>query len=73
VAPVADISVPMNYDEVTMRVVEEGSGALGEVPEIDAGEAGHLTLTLEPGTYILYCNMPGHVALGMWTLLTVVP
>jgi uncharacterized cupredoxin-like copper-binding protein len=26
---------------------------------------------LKPGRYILYCNIPGHYALGMWTLLTV--
>jgi uncharacterized cupredoxin-like copper-binding protein len=26
---------------------------------------------MQPGTYILYCNIAGHYAMGMWTLLTV--
>ena len=26
---------------------------------------------LKPGLYILYCNIPGHYVLGMWTLMTV--
>lgn len=53
------------------RVDEEGSDHLGEVSELDPGKSGSLTLTLKPGTYILYCNVAGHYMSGMWSLLTV--
>ena len=71
VAPVADPSAPMVYDEEEDRVDEDAANALGEVEELEPGQSGTLTLTLEPGTYVLYCNMPLHMSLGMWTLLTV--
>jgi hypothetical protein len=33
--------------------------------------SGQLTVTLAPGTYTLYCSLPGHEDLGMSTTLTV--
>ncbi len=41
------------------------------MPETEPGESGQVTLHLNPGTYILFCNIPGHYAMGMWTLLKV--
>ena len=35
------------------------------------GATKALTLDLKPGTYLLVCNLPGHYAAGMWTVLTV--
>ena len=55
------------------RVDEEKAGHLGEVSELDPGKGGSLTVDLTPGTYIAYCNIPGHFIDGMWTLLTVTP
>lgn len=46
---------------------------LGEVSDIDPGKSGKLTLNLEPGTYLLVCNQPGHSHAGMWTRVTVTP
>ena len=71
VAPLADPAVALPYDTETLRVDEEKSGDLGEVSELEPGKTGSLTLELKPGTYILFCNIPGHYELGMWTLLTV--
>lgn len=71
VAPVQDLNKPLPYDQKTEAVDEEAAGSLGEVSELDPGKGGALRLTLDPGTYILYCNVPGHYAAGMWTLLTV--
>jgi plastocyanin len=34
-----------------------------------AGESSVLAITLAPGTYTLYCSLPGHAALGMTTTL----
>jgi uncharacterized cupredoxin-like copper-binding protein len=73
VAPVKDPSTPLPYDKETQRVDEEAAGHLGEVSELDPGKSGALRLSLEPGKYILYCNIPGHYVLGMWTLFEVTP
>ena len=70
-APVADASTPLPYNSDEMKVDEDAAGHLGEVAELEPGQAGALTMTLKPGTYILYCNIRGHYAMGMWTLLTV--
>jgi uncharacterized cupredoxin-like copper-binding protein len=71
VAPIKDPKTPLPYLADEQRVDEEAAGHLGEVSELDPGQHGALTLTMKPGTYILYCNIPGHYVLGMWTLITV--
>ncbi len=38
---------------------------------ITPGTSSWLTVTLAPGRYELVCNVPGHYAAGMYTLLTV--
>jgi uncharacterized cupredoxin-like copper-binding protein len=62
-------ALPFLTDE--SRVDEEAAGHLGEVAELDPGKSGALTMTLEPGTYMLLCNVPGHYMAGMWTTITV--
>jgi len=71
VAPVADVDKPLPYNEAESKVDEDAAGHLGEVAELEPGQSGALTITLKPGNYILYCNIPGHYAAGMWTLFTV--
>lgn len=71
ISPVKDTHTPLPYDRAGNDVDEDAAGHLGEVPELAPGKKGALKLTLKPGTYILYCNVAGHYALGMWTLLTV--
>jgi uncharacterized cupredoxin-like copper-binding protein len=44
-----------------------------EIEDIAAGAGGDLTVTLEPGHYILLCNIPGHYQLGMHIDFTVSP
>ncbi len=70
-APVADVSTPLPYNSAEEKVDEDAAGHLGEVAELEAGQSGALTMSLKPGTYILYCNIPGHYVMGMWTLITV--
>ena len=63
---------PVPYKDSLGRVDENAPGMnLGEISELEPGETGSLTLTLDPGTYLLYCNVAGHYASGMWTILTV--
>lgn len=48
----------------------EGTEA-GAFPTSAPGFHGDLTLNLHPGTYTLYCSLPGHEAKGMKATLTV--
>ena len=66
-----DQTKPLPYIDAEGRVDEDAAGHLGEVSELDPGKDGSLTLTLTPGTYMLFCNLPPHYAAGMWTLVTV--
>ncbi len=71
---VSKLSAPdatLPYDPAAMRVDETAAGSVGEVAELAPGATGTLSVALEPGTYALYCNVPGHYAAGMWTLVTV--
>jgi len=70
VAPV-NPTVPLPFDPNENGVKEDAVQALGEVSELDPGASGSAELNLNPGQYILFCNVPGHYMLGMWTLLTV--
>ncbi|HEX9122006.1 MAG TPA: cupredoxin domain-containing protein [Actinomycetota bacterium] len=48
-----------------------GMTPIGEVEEVQPGEAQDLVLTLEPGSYILLCNLPKHFERGMVTKIEV--
>ena len=69
-ASIANTAKPMPYLDNENRVDEDKAGDLGEVSELDPGKKGTLTVTLKPGTYLLYCNVPGHYMAGMWTTIT---
>ena len=73
VGKVIDLTRPLPYPGDEMRVDEDQPGLnIGEVPELEPGSSGALTLNLQPGTYLLYCNVAGHYASGMWVVLSVV-
>jgi uncharacterized cupredoxin-like copper-binding protein len=59
------------YDDKTNTVVETRVHSLGEISELKPGAHGKLTLNLKPGTYLLFCNQPGHYKSGMSTRLVV--
>jgi uncharacterized cupredoxin-like copper-binding protein len=71
VASLADMKKPLPYIANEERVDEDREGDLGEVSELDPGKSGALRIEMKPGTYILYCNVPGHYMAGMWTTFTV--
>jgi uncharacterized cupredoxin-like copper-binding protein len=68
---VAADALPLHKDDIT---VDEDSpqihevGSLGGV-RLDATR--NLTLKLDPGHYVLFCNFAGHYRGGMYALLTV--
>jgi uncharacterized cupredoxin-like copper-binding protein len=55
------------------RVIESRVRRLGEIADLAPGTIGKLALNLKPGTYVLFCNQPGHYQDGMVTKLTVAP
>lgn len=45
--------------------------AQGMIEDMGPGESGQMTMDLQPGRYVLFCNVPGHYALGQHTMFTV--
>lgn len=66
-------SAALPYDPASARVPEDKIKSLGEVSELKPNGTGTLDLQLSPGTYLLFCNIAGHYAAGMYTVLTVTP
>lgn len=56
-------------DRQSQKASEEGR--VGGVELVNPGRSSNLRLTLEPGHYVLICNVPTHYQLGMRTELTV--
>lgn len=52
------------------KLESEGAGA-GEIADVEPGASKEGTLKLSPGRYVMYCNVPGHYADGMYGSLTV--
>src|SRR3954453_6063576 len=71
VARASNPNKPLPYVANESRVDEEAAKDLGEVSELDPGKSGELALDLEPGAYVLFCNVPAHMAAGMSAVLTV--
>jgi uncharacterized cupredoxin-like copper-binding protein len=59
---------PVEGDRANVEEVGEESG---EVEDIAAGKGKPLRVSLEPGKYVLICNLPGHYKSGMHSAFTV--
>ena len=70
-APIANANTALTYIDKENRADEKTTHDLGEVSELDPGKSGELTVDMKPGTYVLFCNVPGHLGAGMWTTITV--
>ncbi len=51
--------------------LDEIAGEEGEVSKVAAGETKSGNFNLTPGKYVIFCNLPGHYAQGMYGTLTV--
>jgi uncharacterized cupredoxin-like copper-binding protein len=62
-----------NAGKIPHDLVIEGGKIAGptKTPTIAAGKSAKLTVSLEKGSYTLYCSIPGHRALGMVAKLAV--
>jgi uncharacterized cupredoxin-like copper-binding protein len=68
---IEDTSKELPYLIDQMMVDEAALGSTARVKELKAHASGSVTVDMKPGTYILYCNVAGHYAMGMWTVVTV--
>lgn len=62
--------IPIEGDRFSEE--QESIFMVDEIPEYAAGTTEKLSVTLDPGTYQLVCNIAGHYKAGMYTKLTVV-
>jgi uncharacterized cupredoxin-like copper-binding protein len=64
---------PSAYPTDASGIIEDGAGVsvLSDGENIDPGKTQTRTVDLTPGTYLFVCNIPGHFALGMYTVVTV--
>ena len=70
--PVAFKVVNEAHSAHDLRIQKKGSNSdIGSTPMIDGGSSAVLVVTLAPGTYTLYCGVPGHRSGGMEAELTV--
>ena len=57
--------------EVNEEKMDKVAESAGEIPDVEAGETKSEDFELTPGKYVIFCNLPGHYAAGMYGTLTV--
>jgi uncharacterized cupredoxin-like copper-binding protein len=57
--------------EVNEEKMDKIAQSAGEIPDVEAGETKSAQFELTPGRYVIFCNLPGHYAAGMYGTLTV--
>jgi uncharacterized cupredoxin-like copper-binding protein len=60
-----------NDGNIPHDLVVEGNGVKAKTPLLDGGQSKTLEVDLQPGTYDVYCSVPGHKQAGMDLKLTV--
>ena len=60
------------YNEDEKEIKEDALEVVNEIEDIEPRKSGSLTVNLEPGSYILFCNKAGHFKAGMVNHLTVI-
>lgn len=56
--------LPLKNDRVTLKPIKQAG-------PFKPGKGGTVTLTLKPGTFVLYCNIAGHYKAGQYARLVV--
>ena len=60
-----------NDGKIEHDLVVKGNGVNAKTPTIAPGKSAMLNVDLKPGTYDVYCSIPGHKQAGMEGKLTV--
>ncbi len=66
----ANLPTEANGDVDEEKLDKEAEGA-GEIADVGAGETKSEEFDLTPGKYVMFCNLPGHYAQGMYGTITV--
>jgi hypothetical protein len=64
-----DTLLPLADDGLT--VDEDAIHVVDELDEVLDGSQDPLTVSLDPGTYVLFCNLEGHYLAGMYATIEV--
>ncbi len=57
--------------DVNEEKLDEEAEEIGEIADVEAGDTKSEEFDLEPGKYVIFCNLPGHYAQGMYGTITV--
>lgn len=57
--------------EVDEEKLDKEAEEAGEIADVEAGDTKSEEFELTPGKYVMFCNLPGHYAAGMYGTLTV--
>jgi uncharacterized cupredoxin-like copper-binding protein len=60
--------MPIKFDAPNQP--NEGA-AQGMIDDMTSSQSGHMAVRLTPGTYMLFCNAPGHYMMGQHILFNV--
>jgi uncharacterized cupredoxin-like copper-binding protein len=60
-----------NAGKIQHDLIVNGQGITSGTPRLNGGQSKSLNVTLKPGTYDVFCSVPGHKQLGMDAKLTV--
>lgn len=63
---------PGSLPQVNQKMVDEKQvEVVGKTEPFDGGSKRELTVDVQPGRYVLLCNVPSHYISGMYTAFTV--
>jgi uncharacterized cupredoxin-like copper-binding protein len=68
---IAADALPLRANGITVDEDSKKLHAAGELGDIRLDATRDLTLKLEPGHYVLYCNLEGHYRGGMYAIIEV--
>jgi len=57
--------------DVDEEKLDEIAEEAGEIADVEAGDTKAEDFKLTPGKYVIFCNLPGHYAQGMYGTLTI--
>lgn len=63
--------LPFRHDAITVDEARVENRTAGAVEPFLAGTTEEISLHLDPGQYVFFCNMSGHFLGGMHTVVTV--
>ncbi len=67
----ADSDLPLRADGLSVDEKSPQLTRLGSIEILEAGDKANLTVDLQPGHYVLYCNLEGHYLGKMYATLDV--